>query len=489
MQKMLINAVHPDEIRVAVVAEGVLQQFYIESVLKEQLRGNIYKGRIEKVEPSLNAVFVNYGREKNGFLPVHDINPAMLPGVDGTRDILKHLRKGMEIGVQVSREEKAAKGALLDTHLSLPGRYLVLLPHQDTAGISRKIEDEAQRQRLKEIMAQLAPPPDMGIIVRTAGMDRTKAELSRDLSYLLRLWKSIEETFAATPAPGLIYQEGDIVTRCIRDYFTTDMQEILIDDEATYQRAVRFVKTVMPGHQKIIKHYREARPLFAKYELERQLQEIYARKVRLKSGASIVIDSTEALVAIDVNSAQATGTRDIEETALAINQEAAVEIARQLILRDLGGLIVIDFIDMRAKNGNRTVEKTLKEALKKDRAHIKLGKISPFGLMQLSRERLAPPLLEKSHVACPQCGGTGMVRSVESAAFMALRDIHLFLTRQCAPRLRVGLSKEVAMYLLNRQRAHLSRLEQTFAAEIQIVIDDTVPPAESRIEEYGAKDG
>lgn len=482
MKKMLINAIHPQEIRVAVVEDGILRELYIESALKEQLRGNIYKGRIEKVEPSLNAVFVDFGREKNGFLPLHDMNPALIPGADGFKDLLKHVRKGMEIQVQVSREEKAAKGALLTMNISLPGRYLVLLPHQDTAGISRKIEDEDQRKRLKDLIQQLEPPAEMGIIVRTAGMDRAKAELARDLTYLLRLWKSIESSFTTATGPSLIYQEGDIITRGMRDYFTSETKEILIDDEDTFQRATQFMKTVMPWHQKALKLYRESRPLFTKFELERQLQEIYQKKVRLKSGGSIVIDTTEAMVAIDVNSGQATGTRDMEETALAINLEAAQEIARQLILRDLGGLVVIDFIDMRAKGGNRSVEKAMKEALKNDRAHITFGKISQFGLMQLSRERLSPPLLEKSHVICPHCAGTGMVRSAESAAVMALRDIHLALTRNHASGVRVGLPAEVALYLLNRQRAHLTRLEQDFATEIQIVIDASVPPGETRIE-------
>ena len=486
MKKMLINAVHPEEVRVAVVEDGVLKELYIESALKEQLRGNLYKARIDRIETGLNAVFVDYGREKNGFLPVGDINPAFLPGTPAPHEIFKHLHKGMEIMVQVGREEKSAKGALLTMNISLPGRHMVLLPHQETAGISRKIEDEDQRMRLKDIIKQIGAPADMGIIVRTAGMDRTKAELSRDLNYLLRLWKSIQSDFKEAACPSLIYREGDIIIRSIRDYFTSDMKEILIDDEETGKRAVQFMKTVMPWQAKLIKPYRESRPIFAKYELERQLQEIYAKKVRLKSGGSIVIDTTEALVAIDVNSGQGTSSRDMEATALTTNLEAAEEIARQLILRDLGGLIVIDFIDMRSKESIRKVEKALKEGLKTDRAHLKLGRISLFGLMQLSRERLSPPLYEKSHVMCPHCQGTGMLRSVESSAFMALRDIHLALNRNHTARLRVTLAPEVAAYLLNQQRRHLVRLEQDFGTEIHIFADADTHRGEVNIESPAA---
>jgi len=482
MKKMLINAVHPEEIRVAVVDDGLLKELYIESSLKEQLRGNIYKGKITKIEASLNAIFVDYGREKNGFLPVHDMHPGFINGAGEGKDILRHLRKGMELCVQVNREEKPSKGALLSMNISLPGRFMVLLPHQDLAGISRKIEDEGQRKRLKEIMEQLDPPPDMGIIIRTAGMDRNKAELSRDLNYLLRLWKSIEGDYKSAPCPSLIYREGDIIIRSIRDYFTSDTTEILIDEEDTHKRAILFMKSVMPRYQKHIKHYRESKPLFTKYELEKQLQGIYSKRVRLKLGGSIVIETTEAMVAIDVNSGQATGSRDMEETAFTTNLDAAAEIARQLILRDLGGLIVIDFIDMRSKDNIRKVEKTLKDGLKDDRAHLKIGRISQFGLMQLSRERLSPPLHEKSHVLCPCCEGVGMIRSVESSSLMALRKIHLYLNRNRSARIRVGLPRDVAVYLFNQQRKHLVRLEQEFSTEIHIMHLESLSHGEVSIE-------
>ncbi|MCU0577069.1 MAG: ribonuclease E/G [Desulfobacterota bacterium] len=483
MKKMLINAMHPEEIRVAVVDEGVLTEFHMESALKEQLRGNIYKARISKVEHSLNAVFVDYGREKHGLLPAGDINAALIPDVREGKDLMQALHKGMEILVQVVREEKGAKGALLTMDISLPGRFLVLLPHQDMAGVSRKIGDEKQRKRLREIIDQIKPPEGLGLIVRTAGMDRTKTELARDMTYLVRLWKSMEEQFRKADCPSIIYKEGDIIIRTIRDYLTTDTTEILIDEDETVKRATIFMKTVMPRLKGIIKPYKQNKPLFTKFELEQQIEGIYNRKVKLKSGGTIIIEPTEAMVVIDVNSGQSTSTRSIEETASETNREAASEIARQLVLRDLGGLIAIDFIDMRSKENIRGVEKALREGLKYDRAHLVLGKISKFGIMELSRERLSPPLLEKSHVRCPACEGLGIVRSVESASFMALREIQLHLSRNKVPRLRVSMPREVALYVLNQQKRHLLRLEQEFGTEITVSTTHTLKTGQISIEQ------
>ena len=482
MKKMLINAIHPEEIRVAVVDEGLLKEFYMESALKEQLRGNIYKGRISKIEHSLNAVFVDYGREKHGLLSVGDINPSLIPDLKIERNVMSSLHKGMEILVQVIREEKGAKGALLTMNISLPGRFLVLLPHQDLAGISRKIEDEKQRKRLREIIEQLKPPENMGIIVRTAGMDKTKAELSRDMTYLQRLWKSIEEQFGKSSCPSTIYKEGDIIIRTIRDYLTTDTSEILIDEDETLKRATLFMKTVMPRQKGIIKPYKQNKPLFTKYELEQQIENIFNKKVKLKSGGTIIIEPTEAMVVIDVNSGQSTNSKSIEETAFETNREAAAEIARQLILRDLGGLVVIDFIDMRSKENNRGVEKALRDALKNDRAHLVIGKISKFGILELSRERLSPPLLEKSHVKCPGCEGVGLVRSVESSTFKALREIQLYLSRNKVAKVMVIMPKEVGLYILNQQKRHLLRLEQEFTSEILVVMSDALKIGQIQIE-------
>jgi len=482
MEKMLINAIHPEEIRVAIVKDNLLKEFYIQSSMKEQIRGDIYKGRIARLEPSLGAVFVDYGRDKNGLLSMRDINPGFIPGLKDNKDWKRSLKKGLEIPVQVSREEKDRKGVQLTMNLSIPGRYMVLLPHHSLSGISRRIEDEAQRQRLKDIVKQLEPPSDMGLIVRTAGMDRTRAELSKDLNYLLRLWRSTEKEIKTSSSPTLIYREGDILIRSIRDYFTPDINEILIDNEETYKRAIIFMKSVMPRYQKVIKLFKDVKPLFTKYELEKQLAQIYNKKVSLASGGSIVIESTEAMVTIDVNSGRSTNTNNMEHTAFSTNMEAAGEIARQLMLRDLGGLIVIDFIDMQSKEHIHNIEKALKDGLKEDRAHVRTGKISRFGLMEMSRERLSPTLLEKSHVTCPYCNGTGMIRSVESSAFTVLRDIQLYLNRNKEHGINVSLSEEVAIYLLNKQKSYLSRLEKNFSAEISIILDKNLKRGEMRIE-------
>ncbi|HEY9160100.1 MAG TPA: Rne/Rng family ribonuclease [Desulfomonilia bacterium] len=486
MKKMLINAVHPEEIRVAVVEDGILREIFIESTMKEQIKGNIYRGKISRIEKGLNAVFVEIGRDKNGFLPMHDMNLMFVPDSDPGKSLSSQIKNGMDIPVQVVRDEKSAKGALLTMNISLAGRYMVLLPGQDSSGISRKIEDDEQRNRLKEIVKQLNPPKDTGVIVRTAGMDRSKIELQRDLNYVLKLWKKIEDDYASATSPALIYSEDDVVIRSIRDYFSIDMKEVLIDDEATYKKAVSFMKSVMPRYKNILKLYRDSRPLFTKYELEKQLTGVYSRKVKLKSGGHIVIDPTEALVSIDVNSGQASNGKDMEETALNANLEAAQEIARQLILRDLGGLIVIDFIDMRSKESIKKVEKTLKESLKNDRAHSRLGRISQFGILEMSRERLSPPILEKSHVVCPSCCGHGIVRSDDSSALMALREIHLFLDRNRQQKIRVTLPRDVALSLLNKYRSHLVKLEQDYSAEIMVMDSNAVKPDEVTIEIPGA---
>jgi ribonuclease E len=482
MKKMLINAIHPEEIRVAVVENNILKELHIESALKEQLRGNIFRGKISKVEKSLDAVFVDYGREKHGLLPLGDVNPAFVPGSNPAKNVLSSLKKGLEIPVQVSREEKSAKGALLTMNLSIPGRYMVLIPKQELAGISRKIDDEVQRKRLKDIIKQLQLPNDMGLIVRTAGMDKNKAELSKDINYLMRLWKSIDLEFLKAPCPSLIYREGDIIIRSIRDYFTTDISEVLIDDEETYKRAAIFMKSVMPRHRRRIKYYKQSKPLFTKYDLEQQIQGIYDKKVKLKSGGTIVIEPTEAMVVIDVNSGQSRSSSNIEDTAFYTNLEAATEIARQLVLRDLGGLVVIDFIDMRTREHMRKVEKSLKEGLKDDRAHLVIGRISKFGILELSREKLSSTLLEKSHITCPACGGTGLMRSVESSAFMALREVQLYINRNKSKKIRVGLPRDVALYLLNQQRKHIIRFEQEFSTEISIYALDGLKQGQIQID-------
>jgi ribonuclease E len=365
--------------------------------------------------------------------------------------------------VQVVKEELGSKGASLSTYVSLPGRYLVLMPGADTAGgISRKIEDEEERKKLKEIITQLEPLPDMGIIVRTAGLNRNKAELQRDLIYLQRLWASIEDKSRESPAPALIYQEHDLVIRSIRDYFSPDIQEVLIDHREVYRRARDFFQAVMPRYQSRVQLYRDKKPLFARYQLEEQIEAIYSQKVELRSGGSIVIDPTEALVSIDVNSGRATKEKGIEETAFKTNTEAAQEIARQLRLRDLGGLIVIDFIDMRNVKHAQEIEKTLRQALKRDKARTQVSRISQFGLLELSRQRLKPTILEGNYLKCPHCDGSGLIKSTISLALGVLRRIRAEAAKETLASVKALLPMDVALYLLNQKRQEIAHLEEEY---------------------------
>ena len=373
------------------------------------------------------------------------------------------IKRNQKVLVQVVKEELGTKGASLSTYVSLPGRYLVLMPGSDTAGgISRKIEDEEERKKLKEIIAQLEPPPDIGIIVRTAGLNRNKAELQRDMAYLQRLWASIEDKSRESPAPSLIYQEHDLVIRSIRDYFTPDIQEVLIDHREVYLRARAFFQAVMSRYQGRVQLYRDKKPLFARYQLEEQLEAIYTEKVQLKSGGSIVIDPTEALVSIDVNSGRATKEKGIEETAFKTNMEAAQEIARQLRLRDLGGLIVIDFIDMRNTKHEQEIEKTLRQALKRDKARTQVSRISQFGLLELSRQRLKPTILEGNYLKCPHCDGSGLIKSTISLALAVLRRIRAEAAKETLASVKALLPMDVALYLLNQKRQEIAQMEEEY---------------------------
>jgi ribonuclease E len=485
-KKMLINVADEEESRVAIVEDGILEEFTIEVSAKEQIRGNIYNGVVVKVEPSLQAAFVDYGGKRHGFLPMGEIhqNWYATEGRNGDRDrrprIQDVLKRNQKIMVQVVKEEMGTKGASLSTYVSLPGRYLVLMPDAEGAGgISRKIEDEEERKKLKEIMAQLEPLPNIGIIVRTAGLNRNKTELQRDLAYLQRLWVSIQDKSKEAPAPALIYQEHDLVIRSIRDYFTPDIQEVLIDHREVYRGARDFFQAVMPRYQGRVKLYREKKPLFAKYQLEEQIEAIYSHKVELKSGGSIVIDPTEALVAIDVNSGRATREKGIEETAFKTNLEAAQEVARQLRLRDLGGLIVIDFIDMRNLKHVQEIEKTLKQAVKRDKARIQVSRISQFGLLELSRQRLKPTILEGNYLKCPHCNGSGLIKSTISLALTVLRRIRTEAAKETLAVVKAVLPMDVANYLLNQKRKDIASLEE----EHNILIHLTGNPA-ARQNEY-----
>jgi ribonuclease E len=461
---MLVNATHAEELRVAIVDGQKLYDLDIETPTREQKKSNIYKGRITRIEPSLEAAFVNYGAERHGFLPFKEIAPSYFTKEaresEGRPTIKEAIREGQEIMVQVEKEERGNKGAALTTYISLAGRYLVLMPNNPRAGgVSRRIEGE-ERNEVREAMAQLEIPPGMGLIVRTAGVGRSAEELQWDMEYLLQLWKAIEQASGERSAPFLIYQESNIIIRALRDYLRADVSEILIDDAEVYKQAQDFMRQVMPHNLHKVKHYSESVPLFSRFQIESQIESAFQREVRLPSGGAIVIDHTEALVSIDINSARATKGSDIEETALNTNLEAADEIARQFRLRDIGGLIVIDFIDMSAARNQREVENRLREALKLDRARVQVGRISRFGLLEMSRQRLRSSLGESSQTVCPRCNGQGTIRGVESLALSVLRILEEEAMKERTGRVMAQLPVAVATYLLNEKRETLRDIEE-----------------------------
>jgi len=466
--RMLINAAQTGECRVAIVEDGNLVGFDIETAVREKSRGNIYTGVVTHVEPSFQAAFVDYGGKRHGFLSVSEINPQYHDkhGGAGEKPRAENvLSRGQRLLVQVVKEETSNKGAALTTYLSLPGRYLVLMPGSESQGVSRKIEDEKQRERLLEFAKEFPLPGGIGFIVRTAGEDKGKREIFRDCSYLLRLWESIQAKMHELPVPSLLYQESHLMIQSIRDYFTKDM-EVLVDDKEVYRQVKDFFRQVMPQHQRRVKLYQERRPLFAKFNLEEQIEAIYDRKVALKSGGTICIDPTEALVSIDVNSGRLGKSRSIEQTALITNLEAAEETARQLRLRDLGGLIVIDFIDMKDRKHNMEVERRLRNALKKDRAKTDTSRISKFGLLEMSRQRLKTPLAEESYTVCSYCDGKGRVKSTESLALMVLRKILDRVIKGDVALVKGIFSRPLATYLLNYKRKEMADIEKEFHLHI-----------------------
>lgn len=483
---MLINSSHPEECRVAVVVDGELDELDIKTGPKESTVGNIYKGVITRVEPSLQAVFVNYGGLKNGFLSVNDIHSSYFPESFHSSKrrprIQEVFKKDDHVVVQVVKEERGNKGAALTTNISLAGRYLVLMPGAELCGVSRKIEEEKERRELKEILKQLNPPQNMGFIIRTAGLGRTKTELSRDLNYLLRLWKTIEKTMSSESAPCLMHKEHDLVVRAIREHFSPDITEILVDDKEVFNKTRDFFRQVMPKFEKLVKLYQEKRPLFNKYQLEEQIERVYSRKIRLKSGGYIIIESTEAMVTIDVNSGKATREREVEDTAFLVNMEAAPEIARQLRLRDLGGIVVIDFIDMLGKKHVQEVEKTLKSALKRDRAKTKVLKISSLGVLELSRQRLRSSLGEGEYHDCPLCEGSGRLRAPETSSLYVFRKIKSVLAKGDVREVRATIPSQVADYILNSMRAELYTLESQHASKIVILGQSNLPDSQISLE-------
>jgi len=474
MKRMLINATQAEELRVAIVDGQTLYDIDIEQPSKEQKKSNIYKGRITRLEPSLEAAFVEYGGERHGFLPLKEISRDYFQaGVDHNKaGIRELLREGQEVVVQVDKEERGNKGAALTTFISLAGRYMVLMPNSPSAGgVSRRIEGE-DRAALKEALDKLNIPDDMGVIIRTAGVGRDAEELQWDLDYLLQVWKSIAEAALTKPASFLIYQESRLIVRALRDYLRADVGEILVDTEELYETAQEFMQQVMPQTLRKLKHYKDDIPLFNRFQIESQIEGAYERNVRLPSGGSIVVDQTEALTAIDVNSSRATKGSDIEDTAFQTNLEAAEEVARQLRLRDLGGLVVIDFIDMASNKHQREVENRLQNALKYDRARVQLGRISRFGLMEMSRQRLRPSLGESSQIVCPRCDGHGRMRSVESLSLSIIRVAEEHAMKENTGQVLVQAPVEIANYLLNEKRSALREIEQRHDAPIVIVADE-----------------
>ncbi len=545
--EMLINVSQPEECRIAIVEDGLLEELYIERASQEAYVGNIYKGRIVNLEPSIQAAFVDFGVGRNGFLHVSDVEPQYFRqggfdpgesmgfgrmmdidtgddepgppprgregGREGGRDgrgrdgrgrdgrggnsgsrpprggrprikppIQDILRRGDEVLVQVIKEGIGTKGPTLSTYISIPGRYLVLMPALGRVGVSRKIEDDQLRRQLRDTLLELNPPKGLGFIVRTAGADRTKKELSRDMAYLLRLWKVIVRRLKKMEGPGTIYEESDMIIRTIRDIFTAEIDAIYIDQPEAYERAKEFLQLVMPRHVNRLHNYDGKEPLFHKYKLEQEIAQIYQRKVPLRGGGSIVVDQTEALVAIDVNSGNFRTDDSAEETAYRLNINAAREIARQLRLRDLGGVIVNDFIDMRQERHRRGVERALRDAMKRDRARTKILRTSPFGLIEMTRQRIRPSVKKSVYGDCPCCTGRGVVKTAESMSIEVVRLLMLASQQPNISRVTVRVNQEVATYLNNKKRREIMQVEDDAGMTVQILSSDSLFPEHLELE-------
>ena len=472
MKRMLFNATQSEELRVALVDGQRLYDLDIETAIRETKKSNIYKAKITRVEPSLEAAFVDYGAERHGFLPLKEISRIYFKdGVEtsGRVNIKEVVKEGQEIVIQVAKEERGNKGAALTTFISLAGRYSVLMPNNPRAGgVSRRIEGEA-RSEARDALSDLDIPADMGLIIRTAGIGKSVEELQWDLDYLMNLWGSIDAASKERPAPFLIYQESSLITRTIRDYFRNDINEVIIDEPAVYEHAREFMEQVMPNNLHKIKLYDDPVPLFTRYQIESQIESAFLREVRLPSGGSLVIDHTEAMISIDINSARATKGGDIEETALNTNLEAADEIARQLRLRDLGGLVVIDFIDMSPAKNQREVENRMRDALKVDRARVQVGRISRFGLLEMSRQRLRSSLGESSQLVCPRCNGQGTIRGIESSALSILRIVEEESMKEKTARIVAQVPVDVAAFLLNEKREILFDIEKRQGIKVLLI--------------------
>ena len=504
-REMLVNALQPEESRIAIVEDGVLEELYTERNSQENYVGNIYKGRVVNLEPSIQAAFVDFGVGRNGFLHVSDVEyqyyKHLVSGPDGSdpRDeeqedaapaprrgarpkgrfnersvrnkppIQEIFKRGSEVLVQVIKEGIGTKGPTLSTYISIPGRYLVLMPGLQRVGVSRKIQDEETRRRLRKQLEELKPPPGLGFIIRTAGIERSQKDLQRDLNYLLRLWRVIVRRIKKTRAPVDIYQESDMIIRTIRDIYTNDIESILIDEPEALERAREFLKVVLPRHANRVKQYEAKEPIFHKYKIEEEIARIQQRVVPLQGGGSLVIDQTEALVAIDVNSGNFRADDDAEETAYQMNCRAAQEICRQIRLRDLGGVIVNDFIDMREERHRRGVERVLREAIKRDRARTKVLRISPFGLIEMTRQRIRPSLRRSVYEDCPCCRGSGLVKTAESVSIEVVRSLLTQMHREGVSKITIEVHERVANWLNNRKRRDLIRFEEQSNVSIQIL--------------------
>ncbi len=480
--KILMNVLDPEEYRIVKVKDGKLEDFYIESTSRETIQGNIYKGVVSRIVPSLQALFVDLGVERHGFLQKHEIHSDYFQDIDtGNRSIDNLIKRGQELFVQVTKEPSAQKGALLTTFISLPGRHLVLMPGSKTRGISRKIEDDSERNRIRDLIEKLKVPEDFGLIVRTAGTDCTKTVLNKDLGYLLRLWKNIKKRGIMSKAPSLLYKERNLVYRSIRDYFTPEVTEIVVDDETAYNEVKDFLKMVSLRQGDIVKLHKGPEPILAMDDLEAQIASVFESRVNLKSGGSIVISQTEALVAIDVNSGKATQKKSIEQTALQTNLEAAEEIGRQLRVRDLGGLIVIDFIDMRDSKHKLQVERTLKTHLKADKARTNLGRISKFGLLEMTRQRVRPSIEFTSYEPCKYCHGRGITPSVETLALRFLRQLQLESLKEKSACIRALLPPDVASYLLNKKRKEILEIESRRECCIHVEPQPSMVPGDNKL--------
>jgi len=482
-KKMLIDAARSDEVRVALVENNLLSGLEIETAAGAGIKGNVYKGLVTGIEPSLGAAFIDFGRDKHGFLPADEIRRdlAHKRSTGGRPDVRDLLRRRQEILVQVVKDPVGTKGAALTTYLSLAGRYTVLMPGSDGGGVSRKLSDEV-RKRLREILDSLKIPDGASLILRTTGVDQTKASLQRDVNRLGKLWSQIQRRAKGAKAPTLIYREGDLVLRALRDYFDNDVAEVLISSPEAFERATAYCKSVMPNLARRVRLYDDQVPLFARYQIEEQVAALAQRRVPLPSGGSLVIDPTEALVAIDVNSGRTRKDGDHEETALRTNLEAAAEIARQLRLRDLGGIVAIDFIDQSSRSNSRKVEKATKDAMKTDRARVRIGRISDFGVLELTRQRLKKTARSQSHRVCPTCEGSGWIRSISAAAVDILRQLRARAAREKPSQVRITLHPEVAEYLQNAERSALLDLEQTFGIEIVILFGPGMTRDQQEIE-------